>query len=182
MVSAIPMQSATLHRFHSTTTGSRPIASPPASWPTQVTHQPKLTSTLSSKKALELGTLRPTLDRPFAFVNPSASGFPASVRSTLIPLPVSQQGQEPIPTFQSSDGCLTLRPTKSARRFALSDESAVFQVFVACLPSRLTHRQTLTLNISAVTLRLVVRTRLSRPRTPTFPDHDSIFQDTHSQA
>jgi hypothetical protein len=28
----------------------------------------------------------------------------------------------------------------------------------------------------------VVRTWLSRPRTPTFPDQDSIFQDTHSQA
>lgn len=40
-----------------------------------------------------------------------------------------------------------LATDKSIRRFALSGEMAVFQVFAACLPSRLTRRQTFTLNM-----------------------------------
>jgi len=66
---------------------------------------------------------------------------------------------------------LGLATNKSARRFAFSSEMAVFQVFVARLPSRLTRRQTFTLGTDSVTLGLVVRTRrltshshLSRPR------------------
>jgi len=162
MVSAIPMQSATLHRFHSTTIRLHPMASPLASSPTQTIHRPEPTGILSSRKARELGTLRPALDQPLLF-NPG-------------PLSVSQRGRNP---YRRSDqnSCLTLRPTKSARRFALSSEIAAFQVLVACRPSRLTRRQTFTLDIDTVTFRLVVRTRLQDLALPPFQTKIAFSRD-----
>jgi hypothetical protein len=61
-------------------------------------------SNLSSGKAQELGTLRPTLDRHFTFSSWSPIGCPIR--------------QEPTTTFRSSNGCSIFRSTKSARRFA----------------------------------------------------------------
>jgi len=61
-----------------------------------------------------------------------------------------------------------LATNKSARRFAISSEIAAFQVLVACRPSRLTRRQTFTLDIDTVTFRLVVRTRLQNLALPPF--------------
>jgi len=180
MVSAIPMRLATPHRFHSTTTGLHPIASPSALWTTLPPSR-----VLFIQKGLGAWDLTPSARSAFCFLRNLSfpECYPKS--SPITPGPLHQfpdTRQEPIPTIRSSNGCLILRSPKSARRFALPDGSAAFQSFVVCLPSHLTHRQTFTLNINAVPFRLVVRTWLSQPRTPTLPDQDSIFQDTHSQA
>jgi len=73
---------------------------------------------------------------------------------------------------------LALRPTKSARRFALSSESAVFQVVVVCLPSHLTRRQTFTLDINAVTFRLAIRTWLPSLVLPPFQTKTVFSRDS----
>jgi hypothetical protein len=180
MISAIPMQSATLHRFHSTTAGLHPTASPLASWSTQAPID-RSRRVPFIQEGFGAWDITPDARPAFCFYQPFRLWLPSFGQIDPGPIASCLTRQEPIPTFRSSDGCLTLRPTKSARRFALSDESAVFQSFVVCLPSHPTRRRTFTLSINAVPLRLVVRTWLPKPRTPTLPDQDSIFQDTHSQ-
>lgn len=87
---------------------------------------------MSSRKARELGTLRPTLDWPSAFSPWSQTGCPV--------------WQEPTTTFQSSNGCTVLRPSKSTRRLTTFSKIAVCQVTVTRLPSRPTHHRTFTLD------------------------------------
>jgi hypothetical protein len=94
-------------------------------------HRPRPTTHFSLKKAPGLGTLRPTLDWPFTF-------FPWSPNSCPF-------RQEPMTTFQSSNGCALFRAPKSTRRLAPSGEVAVFPGFVTCLPSQPTCRRLLTL-------------------------------------
>jgi len=113
----------------STITGLRPMTSPSALWSTAP--QPtEVGQVVSSRQAPELGTLRPALDQPFTFS----------------PWSLSCLRQEPTPTFQSSSGCAIFRPPISTRRLAPSSEVAVFQGFVACLPSRPTRRRSFTLD------------------------------------
>lgn len=117
MVSAILMQSATLHQFHSTTTDLLSIASPSALWTTQPpinrSRQAPFTQTGSGAWNLTLSA-RPA----FCFYQPFLPWLPRFSPIDPDPNAGCPTRQEPIPTLRSSDGCLTLRPTKSARRFA----------------------------------------------------------------
>jgi len=121
MVSAIPMQLATLHRFHSTTTDLLSIASPSALWTTRPpidrSQQAPFTQTGSGAWNLTLSA-RPA----FCFYQPFLPWSPRFSPIDPDPNAGCPTRQEPIPTFRSSDGCLILRSTKSARRFALFAE------------------------------------------------------------
>jgi len=139
MVSAIPMQSATLHRFHSTTTDLLSIASPSALWSTQ----PPINR---SQQALfiqtGLGAWNLTLSaRPaFCFYQPFLPRLPRFSPIDPDPNAGCPTRQEPIPTFRSSDGCLTLRSTKIRSPACPPCRVLSLQVIVACLPSHPTRR------------------------------------------
>lgn len=121
MVSAIPMQFATLHRFRSTTIGLLPLVSPSALWSTQPPINRSQQAPFIQKGS---GAWNLTLSaRPaFCFYQPFLSWSPRFSPIDPDPNAGCPTRQEPIPTFRSSNGCLTLRSTKSARRFALFAE------------------------------------------------------------
>jgi hypothetical protein len=76
MISAIPCTACKNRQGSlSTITGSHPMTSPLASWSAH-RRQPESATTSRPKKAQELGTLRPTLVRPFAFSPWSLTGCP----------------------------------------------------------------------------------------------------------
>jgi len=173
MGSAILMQSATLHQFHSTTTDLLSIASPSALWSTQPpinrSQQAPFIQTDSGAWNLTLSA-RPA----FCFYQPFLPRLPRLGPIDPDPNAGCPTWQEPTPTFRSSDGCLILRSTKSARRFALFAECCLSD---HCRLPTLTSNSSLNVysQLNAVTFRLVVRTWLP-PRTPTSPNQDSIFQ------
>lgn len=149
------------------------IASPSALWSTQ----PPINR---SQQALfiqtGLGAWNLTLSaRPaFCFYQPFLPRLP---RFSLIdpdPNAGCPTRQEPIPTFRSSDGCLILQSTKSARRFALFAECCPYKSLSPAYPHIQLFAECL-LSLNAMTFRLVIRTWLP-PRTLTLPNRDSIFQ------
>jgi len=71
------------------------------------------------------------------------SARPAFRFFTLTPFP--KEGQEPTPTFQSSSGCAAFRTAHIHTPACNHWQVAVFQGFVACLPSRPTLRRSFTL-------------------------------------
>jgi len=125
MVSAIPMQFATLHQFHSTTTDSLSIASPLGSLVYTATYRPKPTGDFSSKQAWRAWNLTLSARPAFCFYQPFLPWLPRLGPIDPDPNAGCPTRQEPTRTFRSSDGCLILRSTKSARRFALFAEGCL---------------------------------------------------------
>jgi len=129
------MQSATLHKFSTARPSSLHLNGLPLGF---LDYKDHLSTEADKHPFIQEGSgawdITPGTRPAFCFCHPFRLWLPSFGRTDPDPTASYLTGQEPIPTFRSSNGCLALRPTKSARRLALSDESAVFQSLVACLP------------------------------------------------